>query len=48
MQEQVTEIKKRLDKEELNDLTASNEWLKSWKKTYGVRERRLCGEVDVS
>ena len=40
------EIKKRLDKEELNDFTASNGWLESWNKTYGVREKRLCGEAD--
>ena len=32
-------FKKRLDKEELNVFTASNGWLESWKKTYGVREK---------
>ena len=39
-------FKKRLDKEELNVFTASNGWLESWKKTYGVREKQLCEEAD--
>ena len=37
-----------LEKEELNDFTASNGWLEKWKHIYGVREKRLCGEGDVS
>ena len=40
------ENKKSLDKEELNDFTASNRRLDSWKKTYGVPGKRLCGEAD--
>ena len=35
-----------MDKEEPNDFTASNGWLESWNTTYGVREKRLCGEAD--
>ena len=35
-----------MDKEKLNDFTASNGWLENWKKTYGVREKRLYGETD--
>ena len=46
LQEEAMEIKKRLGKEELNDFTASNGWLESWKSTYGVNEKRLCGEAD--
>ena len=30
----------------MNDFTASNGWLESWKSTYGVKEKRLCGEAD--
>ena len=41
LQEEAVKIKERLDKEEINDFTASNGWLESWKKTYGVREKRL-------
>ena len=40
------EIKKMLGKEELNDFTASNGWLESWKSTHGVKEKRLSGEAD--
>ena len=40
------EIKKRFDKEELNDFTASNGWVESWRKTYGLRRKRLCGDDD--
>ena len=46
LQEEAMKIKKRVDNEVLNDFIASNGWLESWKKTYGVRERRLCGEAD--
>ena len=46
LQEKAMQIKKRLDKEELNDFTASNGWLESWMKTCEVRENRLCGEAD--
>ena len=46
LQEEVIEIKKILVKEALNDFTALNGWLESWKKTYGVREKRLCGEAN--
>ena len=35
-----------MDKEQLNDFTALNGWLESWKKTYGVGEKTLCEEVD--
>ena len=34
-------FKKVLGKEELNDSAASNRWLESWKKTYGVREKKV-------
>ena len=46
LQEEATEIKRRLDKEEFTGFTASNGRLDSWKQTYGVREKRLCGEAD--
>ena len=46
LQEEAIEIKKRLGKEELNDFSASNGWLESWKSTYGLIEKRLCSEVD--
>ena len=39
------EIKRRVEKEEFAGFTASNGWLDSWKQTYGVREKRLCGEA---
>ena len=39
-------LKRRQDKKELNDFRASNRWLDGWKKTYGVREKRLCAEAD--
>lgn len=41
LQIEAMEIKKRLDKEELSEFSASNGWLESWKKTYGIRETRL-------
>ena len=46
LQEEVIEIKRRLDKGEFAGFTASNGWLDSSKQTYGVREKRLCGEAD--
>ena len=46
LQEEAMEIKKRLGKEELNDFSASNGWLESWKSTYGVKEKRLYGVAD--
>ena len=46
LQEEAIEIKRILNKDELNDFITSNAWLESWKKTYGVREKRLCGEAD--
>ena len=46
LQEEAMEIKKRLGKEEFAGFTASNGWLDSWKQTYWVREKRLCGEAD--
>ena len=46
LQEEAMEIKRRLDKEEFADFTALKGWLDSWKQTYGVREKRLCGEAD--
>ena len=39
--EEAMEITKRLEKEELADFTASNEWLKKLKEIYGMREKRL-------
>ena len=47
LQEEAMEIKGRLDKEEFAGFTTSNGWLDSWKQTYRVREKRLCGEADV-
>ena len=44
-QEEATEIRKRLEKEDLIEFTASNRWLKSWKKRHGIREARLSGET---
>ena len=35
-----------MDKEKLNDFAASNGWLENWKKTYGMREKRLYAETD--
>ena len=46
LQEEAMEIKRRLDKEEFTGFTASNGWLDSWKQTYGMREKPLCGEAD--
>ena len=46
LQEEAMEIKRRLEKEKFASFTASNGWLDSWKQTYGVREKRLCGEAD--
>ena len=46
LQEEAMEIKRRLNKEEFPGFTASNGWLDSWKQTYGVREKRLCGEAN--
>ena len=40
------ENKKILYEEEVNDFTASNRQLDSWKKIYGVPGKRLCGEAD--
>ena len=36
-----------MGKEELNDSTDLNGWLESWKKTYRVREKRLCCEAEL-
>lgn len=46
LQEEAMGIKKRWDKEELNDFIASNGWLESWKKACCVREKSLFGESD--
>ena len=46
LDEEAMKIKKRLDKEELSDFTASNGWLDSWKKIYGVQEKGLFGQAD--
>ena len=46
LQEEGMGIKRRLDKEKLAGFTASNRWLDSWKQTYGVRKKRLCGEAE--
>lgn len=46
LQEEAMEIKKRLNDQQLSDFKASNGWLESWKQSYGVREKRLCGEAD--
>ena len=35
-----------MNKEELNDFRASNGWLESWKKTYGVWEKRSSRKAD--
>ena len=40
------EIAKTTRKKKLIDFTATNGWLEKWKKIYGVREKKLCGEVD--
>ena len=39
-------IKERLNKDELATSTTSNDWLKIFKQTYGLRETRITGEVD--
>ena len=46
LQEEAMEIKRRLDKVDFAGFAASYGWLDSWKKTYGVREKRLSGETD--
>ena len=46
LQEEIMEIKRRLDKGEFAGFTASNGWLDSSKQTYGVRQKRLCGEAN--
>ena len=43
--EEAMKITKGLEKEELADFIASNEWLKTWKQIYGMIEKRLCGEA---
>ena len=48
LQEEAMEIKRRLDKEKFAGFTASSGWLDSWKQTYGMREKKLCGEADES
>ena len=43
--EEAMEIKKRLDKVEFKNFTASNGWLEKWKISYGVRESKVNGEA---
>ena len=42
----IQKIAKRLEKEELTDFAASNEWLEKWKKMYLVRENKLHREAN--
>ena len=46
LQEEAMKIKRRLEKEEFSGFKASNGWLDSWKQTYRVREKKLCGEAN--
>ena len=39
------ETKKCLDKVKFKNFTASNSWLEKWKISYGIRERKVIGEV---
>ena len=46
LKEEAMLIKERLNKDELDEFTASNGWLETFKQTYGLRETRITGEVD--
>ena len=41
-------IKDLLKNSDLNDFKASEGWLKKWKLSYGIREKQISGESDVS
>ena len=45
LKEKAMEIKKCLDNVEFKNFSASNGWLEKWKISYGVRERKVNGEV---
>ena len=42
----IQKIAKRLEKEELTDFAASDEWLEKWKQIYRVRENKLHREAN--
>ena len=45
MKEEAMLIRKRLNKNELATLTASNGWLEKFKQTYGLRETSITGSI---
>ena len=47
LQEEATEIAKRLVKPEYADFKASSGWLEKWKNSYGISQRAIGGESEV-